>query len=105
MLLPEDEASVGVLGLPQHLRGYPGGYEDACVRIIGEMRQEFQTAHDHAGQSLNVGNLDGLDNAAKAKREAMSSLVGIAHSFGSMTFGEDVWKRHEEVFGEMLGRG
>lgn len=105
MLMPEDERSAMVLGLPQHLHGIPAGLEDNANHVIGQIRGRYTEVDRRVGAALAEGDLARLEEHEKAKQEAAASVCGLAHYAGSQTYGEDAYKRHHEMFGGMLGWG
>lgn len=104
MLLPADEHSALVLGLPQHPRAAAEGVEDAAVRLLGELEEEFMVAHNKVGEGLARGDTSVLDGVMDTRNAFTGQVVGLAHYLGSAVFGEPVWKRHDEVFGQFLWR-
>ncbi len=103
LLLPDDQRSEMILGLPRHLRGSPPGLEDAANRVIGEIREEFFEAHARTGTALDRGDTSSLDDFAKANKDATTSVVRLAHALGIRTYGEEAYSRHKDMFGATLG--
>lgn len=104
MLLPTDEQSAAILGLPRHPQSAIDGIEDASVRLLGELEAEFQADHRKVGEGLARGDTSVLAGVESTRNKYKGQVVGLAHYLGSAVFGDAAWKRHDELFGNFLWR-
>lgn len=103
MLLPADKKSAFILDLPEHKRSEVAGLNEAANRLIGELRARFDDVFKNTAVELHDGNIDALTGFQKKRHETLSSLVGIAHVLGAMTYGEKAFERHRQMFAKTLG--
>jgi len=103
MLMPSDERSAAVLGLPKHLFGVPDGLDASAVRLIGEIRGELALVHAKVSETLARGDTSMLSPYNDAVEKARRDVRGVAHVLGSAVYGEPNYFKHREVFGSQLG--
>ncbi|WP_305987127.1 hypothetical protein [Roseibium sp. MMSF_3544] len=101
-LLPQDEDASIILGLPKHPGGYPTSYEAACIEAVGKIRRDHQEVYQTIYQRMQQGDQTALQDHAASLNRTKSSVYAHAHTLFSMLFGEDVYKRHNKLFGEVL---
>lgn len=104
MLLPANSKTAAALGLPEHPRVAVEGLEDAAVRILGELHDQFQIEHDKVGAALARGDTSLLATVTNTQKKFAGQVVGIAHVLGSKVFGDEAWQRHDELFAAELWR-
>ncbi|MEM1045420.1 MAG: hypothetical protein AAGL24_04690 [Pseudomonadota bacterium] len=103
MLLPADERSALVLELPRHPGVYPDGLMEGALQIVGELHEEFRTAHATTAAEAMKGNTACFGEFEERRKMTVAKVCGLAHFLGTKTFGEDAMSRHEKLFGRMLG--
>lgn len=101
-LLAADETGSMTLGLPRHPGGYPEGYEAACIGAVQKIHQEHSEAYLAIQQRMQQGDRTALDDHAKVLNQTKGKVYAHAHTLFSVLFGEEVYKRHNEVFGKTL---
>ena len=102
-LMPQDERSAAVLGLPPHPRAPAGGLDEACTRLIGEVQEEYWSVFRPVEEAMAAGDMSKLSQLDEARGKACGDICGIAHALTGKLFGEDVYHRHHELFGASLG--
>lgn len=102
MLLAEDERSSAVLGLPVHPGAYPHNLQATAILYLTEYRKTMDAAHRQADEALAQGEL-GMRAFGKAVDDLKANVAALAHILAGHTFGDEVYDRHLEMFGKMLG--
>ncbi|MEO1067260.1 MAG: hypothetical protein AAFW47_07765 [Pseudomonadota bacterium] len=102
-LLAGDDESSNALGLPRH-PGLPHpSFCTACENLVSEVHSRFRAKHQKIGSALNSGQHEKATEMLELVDLVKRQVNGVAHGLTSELFGEDVYKRHCEVFGEILG--
>ena len=102
LLLPADERSSAILGLPQHPGYYPEDLINEIERLLDEAYAPIAglVAKSHAQQGFGWDEVNAHDQAIQ---ELGRKIIMMSHYLGSMCIGEEVFNRHKEIFGMNVG--
>lgn len=102
MLLAEDERSSFVLDLPKHPGAYPPQLQPAMEKHLAEFETALNEAREYTDRSMASGEMD-VKVFGDALHVLKRDVIAMANTFASITFGEEVYDKHLEMFGPTLG--
>lgn len=104
MLLPENEMSSAILGLPQHPRSYPPGFDDQLTTMLSQLTVAMDMLRERMQANPEMIALGESEMRKQIQFAAQTKVLQLAHFSAKMLLGEDVFSRHYQLFGEALSQ-
>ena len=103
MLLPADEHTELVLGLPRHLQAVPQKLEEHANRYLEEIIGKVVLAHQETMKSFQTSGTAEFGAFSDVVDRAKHEIRVVAHHLAATLYGDSAYHRHQKLFGASLG--